>query len=200
MKVKFLIGALALSGFLLIKPAFAVVEECDQEDCDLPSASASASESQFFLEDANDLPEIDDLAPVATSGQFWPVEGIITGHFGKWRGARHHRGHVHVGVDIAAPFGTTVVAPLDGTVAFVGHKNGYGLTLVIDHGDGVSTLYAHASDILVSEGDVIKKGQAVSKIGVSGHSTGPHLHYEVRMEGKPVNPLAWTEKLQTQRS
>jgi murein DD-endopeptidase MepM/ murein hydrolase activator NlpD len=197
MKAKFLIGAMALASLIMIKPAFAVIEECDQEECDLPSASGS----QFFMEDANDLPEIDEeMAPIPIGGQFWPVEGIITGGFGKWRGARHHRGHVHVGVDIAAPFGTTVVSPMDGTVAFVGRKGGYGLTLVIDHGDGVSTLYAHSSGILVMEGDVVKKGQAVSKIGLSGHSTGPHLHYEVRMEGKPVNPLAWTERLQTARS
>jgi murein DD-endopeptidase MepM/ murein hydrolase activator NlpD len=196
MKKKFLLGAFALLSFLVFKPAFAAIEECDQEECDIPPASAS----NFFLEDANDLPEIDDLAPVATSGQFWPVEGIITGRFGKWRGARRHAGHYHVGVDIAAPFGTTVVSPLDGTVAFVGRKGGYGLTVVIDHGDGVATLYAHSSGVLVSEGDTVKKGQPVSKIGLSGHSTGPHLHYEVRMEGKPVNPLAWTDRLQTQRT
>jgi len=197
MKAKLFIGALALASLFMIKPAFAAIEECDQEDCDLPSATGS----QFFMDDAADLPEIDeDMAPIPTTGQFWPVEGIITGQYGKWRGARHHHGHVHVGVDIAAPFGTTVVAPMDGTVAFVGRKNGYGLTLVIDHGDGISTLYAHSSGILVTEGEAVKKGQPVSKIGLSGHSTGPHLHYEVRMEGKPVNPLAWTEKLQIARS
>jgi murein DD-endopeptidase MepM/ murein hydrolase activator NlpD len=196
MKMKLFIGALALASLLMMKPAHAAIEECDQEECDIPSASAS----NFFLEDANDLPEVDDLTPIPTSGQFWPVEGIITGRFGKWRGARHHHGHYHVGVDIAAPFGTTVVAPMDGTVAFAGRKGGYGLTVVIDHGDGVATLYGHSSELMVSEGDTVKKGQAITKIGLSGHSTGPHLHYEVRMEGKPVNPLAWTERLQTQHS
>lgn len=178
----------------MVKPAYAVLEECYEEDCEIP-----ASASQFFMDELNDLEEIDDLAAIPTDGQFWPVEGIITGRFGKWRGGRH-RGHVHVGVDIAAPYGTTVVAPLDGTVAFVGRKGGYGRTVIIDHGNGVSTLYAHSSEIMVEEGQVVKKGQALTKVGSSGRSTGPHLHYEVRMENHPVNPLAWTQKLQTQAS
>ncbi|MFO1518950.1 MAG: M23 family metallopeptidase [bacterium] len=197
MKKKVLWVALGLMASLLAKPSFALIhQECTEEECDIPSASST----QFFMEDVNDLPDIsDDLTPVAASGQFWPVEGIITGRFGKWRGGRHH-GHYHAGVDIAAPYGTTVVAPMDGTVAFVGFKGGYGRTVIIDHGDGFSTLYGHASETMVTEGEVIKKGQPVSKIGLSGRSTGPHLHYEVHMEGRPVNPLAWTEKLQVQRS
>jgi len=197
MRDKIIVLALAFSLLLVTCPAMAALEECDQESCDLPSASAS----QFFMDDVNDLPEIDeDMAPIPTAGQFWPVDGIITGRFGKWRGARRRHGHYHGGVDIAAPFGTLVIAPLDGRVAFVGRKGGYGLTVVIDHGDGIATLYAHNSEVIVAEGDLIQKGQSLCKIGRSGRSTGPHLHYEVRIEGKPVNPLAWTGKLQDQRS
>lgn len=194
-KITFLVLVLALAGFFICKPAFALIEDCYEEACEIPSSSAS----QFFMDDVNDLPEIDEeMSPIPTAGQFWPVDGVITGRYGKWRGKRRH-GHYHVGVDIAAPYGTTIIAPLDGTVAFVGRKGGYGLTLLIDHGDGVVTLYAHNSEVMVSEGDTIKKGQSLSKIGLSGRSTGPHLHYEVRVEGSPVNPLAWTEKLQSQR-
>ena len=197
MNKKIGIGFFILFALLIRGQAFAALEECDQETCDLPSASSS----QFFMDDVNDLPEIDDdMAPLPTAGQFWPVEGIITGRFGKWRGARRRHGHYHGGVDIAAPYGTPIMAPLDGTVAFVGRKGGYGLTLVIDHGDGIATLYGHNSEIIVSEGEPIRKGQTLCKIGRSGRSTGPHLHYEVRLEGKAVNPLAWTERLQTQRS
>lgn len=195
MKMKGLLVGIGLV-FALVKPSFAMVNECYEEECALPSASSA---SAFLLDDLNSLPEIDDLAAIATDGQFWPTQGIITGHFGKWRGGRHS-GHYHAGVDIAAPVGTNIVAPIDGTVIFAGRKGGYGLTLIIDHGDGVATLYGHNSELLVEEGQVVKKGQQVSKVGSSGRSTGPHLHYEVRMEGYPVNPLAWTAKLQTLKS
>ncbi len=192
MKVKTLLLGLGLV-FLMLKPSYAFVSECYDEDCALPPA---ASASQFLLDDLNNIPDIDEVAAIPTEGQFWPVQGIITGLFGKWRGG-HHYGHYHAGVDIAAPVGTNIVVPIDGTVAFVGHKGGYGRTLIIEHEDGIATLYGHTSEILVSEGEVVKKGQLVAKVGSSGHSTGPHLHYEVRMEGSPVSPLARTAKLQT---
>jgi murein DD-endopeptidase MepM/ murein hydrolase activator NlpD len=195
MKLKVFILGFALIGSFFGKPAFALIQDCQEEACDIPPTPSS----QFFMDDVNDIPEIDDLAAIPTEGHFWPVEGIITGRFGKWRGGRHH-GHYHVGVDIAAPFGTAVVAPLKGTVVFVGRKGGYGLTVMIDHGNGIETLYAHNSNVEVSEGEKISKGQFISKIGRTGRSTGPHLHYEVRVDGHPVNPLAWTEKLQVQSS
>ncbi len=185
--------------FLMIlsgRTNYASISECYEEACEIPAASSS----QFFLEDANDLDALEDEdSPIPTLGQFWPVEGVITGRFGMWRG-RRHRGHYHAGVDIAAPKGTSIVAPLEGTVTFVGRKGGYGLTVLIDHGKGVSTLYAHQSQVMISEGDTVKKGQVISKVGNSGRSTGPHLHYEVRFEGRAVNPLAWTEKLQAKIS
>ncbi|MBF0492047.1 MAG: M23 family metallopeptidase [Deltaproteobacteria bacterium] len=195
MKKIALFFVLSLALFGISRTSSAYIENCYEEACELPKASAS----QFFMDDVNGLDEIDSLSPIPVSGKFWPVDGIITGHFGKWRGGRHG-GHVHVGVDIAAPIGTNVVAPLNGTVIFVGRKGGYGLTVIVDHGDGVATLYAHNSEVIVSEGDILKKGDLISKVGSSGHSTGPHLHYEVRLDGYPVNPLAWTEKLQIERS
>jgi len=193
-KITPLLLVLAFTLFMS-STSHAVVKECTEEVCEIPSASAS----QFFLDDVNDLQEIDDLAALPTNGAFWPVEGILTGHYGKWRGGRH-RGHYHAGVDIAAPYGTPIHSPLEGVVAFVGHKGGYGLAIVVEHGDEVATLYAHTSEVFVREGEVIKKGQLLGKVGSSGHSTGPHLHYEVRYEGHPQNPLAWTQRLQTQKS
>lgn len=118
-----------------------------------------------------------------------PCDGIVTSGFG-WRrfSRRSRRGRLHKGLDIAAPVGTPIVASADGRVVFVGPKGGYGKTVIIDHGSHVHTLYAHNSSIRVLEGDVVTRGQEISQVGVSGRSTGPHLHYEVRVQGKPVNP------------
>lgn len=165
----------------------------------------SSSASQFFLDDANDLTSnfelernIDNLPEISVQGHFWPVNGVLTSHFGKWRGSRK-RGRYHIGVDIAAPHGTPILAPLNGSVIYAGRKGGYGLTVILDHGNGLATLYGHNSKLEVKEGDQVRKGQIISRVGSTGHSTGPHLHYEVRLEGHPVNPLAWTKKLQTER-
>lgn len=195
MKLKKLLWSAGLF-FVLTQPVYSFVDNCEDEICELPSA---ASASEFLLDDLNSLPEIDDLAAIPTEGQFWPVQGILTGHFGKWRGGRH-RGHYHAGVDIAAPTGTPILAPLDGKVIFAGRKGAYGKTLILEHEDGIATLYGHTSEILVEEGEIVKKGQFIAKVGSSGRSTGPHLHYEVRTEGSPVNPLAWTSRLQSLKS
>jgi murein DD-endopeptidase MepM/ murein hydrolase activator NlpD len=118
-----------------------------------------------------------------------PCDGIITSGFG-WRrfSRRSRRGRMHKGLDIAAPIGTPIMAPADGKVAFVGRKGGYGKTVILDHGGGIHTLFAHNSRINVSEGEMVIQGQKISKVGSTGRSTGPHLHYEVRVQGQPVNP------------
>lgn len=101
---------------------------------------------------------------------------------------------MHTGVDIGAPMGATIVAADSGTVLFAGWMNGYGQVLVIDHGKGAdgqnySTLYAHQSQFLVSKGQSVTKGQAIGKVGTTGWSTGPHLHFEVRINGQHTNPM-----------
>jgi len=200
MKLKSAVTGLALSLALLSSSsAFANINECSDGICKIPSQPNSGS--QFFQTDLeeessyDDLPSVKDLVAIPVQGQFWPVNGIITGTFGTWRGGKRY-GHVHAGVDIAASHGAPIVAPLSGTVSFVGRKGGYGQTVIIDHGNGISTLYGHNSAIHVAEGDHVRKGEEIANVGSTGHSTGPHLHYEVRLEGKPVNPLAWTDKLQ----
>ncbi|MGL4850807.1 MAG: murein hydrolase activator EnvC family protein [Clostridium sp.] len=95
----------------------------------------------------------------------------------------------HTGTDFAAPYGATTVAANSGTVVFSGVMSGYGNTVVIDHGGGVQTLYAHASQNLVSSGQKVSRGQAVAKVGSTGQSTGPHLHFEVRVNGRHTNPM-----------
>ena len=94
----------------------------------------------------------------------------------------------HEGIDFPAQRGTTVTAAASGKVIFAGVHPGYGKMVDVDHGNGLVTRYAHASKLLVKEGDLVLRGQAIAKVGTTGRSTGPHLHYEVRLNGTPQNP------------
>ena len=115
-----------------------------------------------------------------------PCQGTITSEYGPRRLGKKSR--MHEGIDIAAPVGTPIVAPAEGVVIFSGRKSGYGLTVVIDHGGEISTLFGHNSKVFVHEGDKVTKGQEISRVGNSGTSTGPHLHYEVHRDGAPIDP------------
>jgi murein DD-endopeptidase MepM/ murein hydrolase activator NlpD len=118
----------------------------------------------------------------------WPVTGTITSPFG-WRSNPFGGGpEFHQGLDIAAPTGTTVTAAASGTVIMAQWYGGYGNYILIDHGGGYSTGYGHLSAIYVSTGQSVQRGQAIGAVGSTGQSTGPHLHFEVRIAGKPVDP------------
>ena len=95
---------------------------------------------------------------------------------------------MHAGMDIAGPHGKEVIAPSDGTVVFAGLEGGYGNVLVIDHGYGIKTRYGHLSAVKVKAGEKVKRGQIIAALGNTGRSTGPHLHYEVRVNGIAQNP------------
>ena len=95
---------------------------------------------------------------------------------------------MHKGLDIAAPRGTSIYAPGAGTVIFAGRKHGYGNVVIIDHGYGYTTLYGHCSKLLVDEGAQVSRGDVIALVGSTGRSTGPHLHYEVRLNGVHLNP------------
>jgi murein DD-endopeptidase MepM/ murein hydrolase activator NlpD len=118
----------------------------------------------------------------------WPVTGPITSPFGIRHDPISGATRRHNGIDIAAEMGATISAAAAGTVIYAGWEGGYGNTIVIDHDGAVSTLYGHCSQIFVSNGQEIQRGQAIGAVGSTGHSTGPHLHFEVRVNGEAVDP------------
>ncbi len=129
-----------------------------------------------------------EIAPGALG---WPVTGVITSPFG-WRRSPFGGGaEFHQGLDIGANMGTTVTAAASGTIISAGWYGGYGNYILIDHGGGMSTGYGHLSRIFVSNGQQVVRGQAIGAVGSTGASTGPHLHFEVRISGKPVDPTAY---------
>jgi murein DD-endopeptidase MepM/ murein hydrolase activator NlpD len=117
------------------------------------------------------------------------MHGYLTSSFGKRSDPYNHDFVMHKGLDIGGSIGTPIVAPASGVVIFTGIRGGYGLTLVIDHGYGIQTHYGHLSAIHVKEGMHVQRGDLVAAVGSTGRSTGPHLHYEVRRAGQPLNPL-----------
>jgi len=118
-----------------------------------------------------------------------PVSGEITSGFGYRMHPIFKVVRFHTGIDIACSYGTPIRAAGSGTVVFSGWRRAYGLTVIIDHGNGIATLYAHCSRVYVSEGEKVEAGQVIAEVGSTGLSTGPHLHFEVRRYGTPINPF-----------
>jgi murein DD-endopeptidase MepM/ murein hydrolase activator NlpD len=122
----------------------------------------------------------------------WPVLGRITSAFGETRFSSSSGGtRPHMGIDIAAPTGTPIAATADGVVLIAGMESEYGRLVCVDHGHGYTTMYGHLKDIHVKPGDRVQAGKILGTVGTSGYTTGPHLHYEVRMYGRPVNPFSY---------
>jgi murein DD-endopeptidase MepM/ murein hydrolase activator NlpD len=125
-----------------------------------------------------------DTTPSA-AGLIWPVNGPVVSPFGyRW-------GRLHAGIDIAVPYGTPIHAAAAGTVVLAGWVSGYGNYTCIDHGGGLATCYAHQSSYAVSQGASVGQGQVIGYVGCTGHCFGPHLHFEVRINGAPVDPLGY---------
>jgi murein DD-endopeptidase MepM/ murein hydrolase activator NlpD len=122
---------------------------------------------------------------VSSSGLIWPVQGPITSPFGmRW-------GRMHEGIDIGVPYGTPIHAAAAGTVIYAGWMSGYGNLTVIDHGHGLATAYGHQSALAAGNGQTVSQGQVIGYVGCTGHCFGPHLHFEVRVNGQPVDPLGY---------
>ena len=124
-------------------------------------------------------------ATPSSAGLIWPVNGPVTSPFGpRW-------GSFHQGIDIGVPMGTPIAAAASGTVIYCGWESGYGNLVVIDHGGNLATAYGHQSQIAVSCGEHVSQGQTIGYVGCTGHCFGPHLHFEVRINGSPVDPLGY---------
>lgn len=128
---------------------------------------------------------------LATIPSVWPIDGFITSRFGRRPDPFSGRTEHHRGLDISARSGTPIYAPGKGTISFSGVENGYGNTIMIKHGGGITTRYAHMSRRVVNEGQVVTRGQIIGYVGSTGRSSGPHLHYEVLLNGANVDPLRY---------
>jgi len=121
----------------------------------------------------------------SAAGLIWPCDGVVVSGFGmRW-------GRLHEGIDIGCAYGTPNRAAAAGTVIYSAWLGGYGNLIVLDHGNGLSTAYAHASSLLVGVGQTVSQGETVSLVGSTGNSSGPHLHFEVRVNGEAVDPLLY---------
>lgn len=145
---------------------------------DMPKADLTAAEVK--------LAKYLDTVPT-----LWPTLGRLTDDFGYRKDPFTRRTQFHEGIDIGAARGTSIKAAASGRVVLAERTSGYGLAAKIDHGRGIITLYGHSSKLLVKVGQTVKKGEVIAKVGSSGRSTGPHLHFEVWLYGTPVDPLQY---------
>jgi murein DD-endopeptidase MepM/ murein hydrolase activator NlpD len=129
--------------------------------------------------------QVGESSTPSSAGLIWPVSGPITSPFG-WRWGRMHQG-----IDIGVSMGTPIKAAAAGTIIYCGWESGYGNLTVIDHGGNLATAYGHQSAIAVTCGEHVAQGQVIGYVGCTGHCTGPHLHFEVRVGGNPVDPMGY---------
>ncbi len=163
------------------------LKEMHQELTQLKGAASKQEASlQMLIEYFEDKRSL-----YASTPSSWPVRGWVTSHFGNRTSPFSGILKFHEGMDIAAQTGTPVVSPADGVVVKAGFSTGYGNMVEISHGYGLKTLFAHNSRLNVKAGQRVKRGDVICYIGDSGSSTGPHLHYEVRVNGLPVNPVRY---------
>jgi murein DD-endopeptidase MepM/ murein hydrolase activator NlpD len=147
-----------------------------------------AQQRQLSLEEL--VAELQDKHErMGSSPAVWPTEGWLTSRFGTRISPFTGKRQFHSGIDVAGARGTAVIATASGKVVFAGSKGPLGKTLILDHDHGIRTHYGHNDEILVERGDRVERGDAIARMGNSGRSTGPHLHYTVEVHGKAVNPL-----------
>lgn len=179
--------------------------------------ASRGSDSRSFIDDASELKNIleslreinnsdnsvvNDLSQTEAKLQtyidsvptLWPTNGRISSEFGYRSDPFNSSEKRHEGIDIAAPEGDSIKAAANGKVTFSGTNGNYGKCVIINHDKGITTLYGHASSLLVKEGQKVKKGDVIAKVGSTGRSTGPHLHFEVRISGTPVDPIEYLDK------
>jgi murein DD-endopeptidase MepM/ murein hydrolase activator NlpD len=132
---------------------------------------------------------LDKESYLSSTPTLLPAQGWVTSYFGQRLSPYSGRMKMHEGIDVGAPYGTRISAPADGIITYSGEKAGFGKFIQIDHGYGIETIYAHNQSLNVRNGQKVKRGALLAAVGNTGHSTGPHLHYEVRVNGVAVDPL-----------
>ena len=186
----------------VVVPGDTMFDLADRYGLDLETLAGANSEKNL------DLLEVGDLLHIPTANNIrvaqltsqpsrslstsklmkWPIEGTITSSFG-WRKAGYHHG-----IDIANKIGTPIRAAAAGTVSFTGYKSVYGLTVIVDHPDGKQTLYAHAQKTFVRKGEQVKQGDTIAAVGMTGVTTGPHVHFEVRVGTRASDPISYLRR------
>ena len=159
-------------------------ERAEAEEIDSLQASSAALTARIQAAQAQHSSSGPSSTP-SSAGLIWPASGPVTSPFGfRW-------GRMHEGIDIGASYGSAIHAAASGTVIYCGWESGYGNLTVIDHGGNLATAYGHQSSIAVTCGQQVSQGQVIGYVGSTGHSTGPHLHFEVRINGSPVDPMGY---------
>ena len=185
-----------MGGSTLMGNDFPVLGEADglASDSDiellntsLDNLSSDADRSESSLRKLHEH-LVDQRDLLASMPSIWPVRGWVTSLFGSRIDPFTGQRTMHRGLDIAGPIGTEIRAPANGTVVYSGTQGALGKTLVIDHGNNVKTYYSHLSEMFVKVGDIVSRRQVIAALGNTGRSTGPHLHYEVRVNGIPEDP------------
>ena len=172
----------------LIKNSFELSEKYANFDYKFKNIKTVASELEGQLH-ILDQYLLDKESILHSTPTIFPTKGWITSYFGHRISPTAGVRKMHEGLDVGASYGTPIYAPADGVVTYAGNKAGFGLFVQIDHGYGIETIYAHSQKILTKNGVRVKRGDLLAQVGSSGYSTGPHLHYEVRVNGIAVDPL-----------
>lgn len=173
------------------KKTFKLAEQYARFDYDFNILKAEIQDLEIQIH-AMDQFLLDKESFLRSTPTILPTKGWITSSYGPRINPISKILKMHEGLDIGARTGTSIIAPADGIVSFSGSKPGFGKIIQIDHGYGIETIYAHAKKLTVKRGERITRGQAIASVGNTGRSTGPHLHYEVRINGTPVDPLLYT--------
>jgi murein DD-endopeptidase MepM/ murein hydrolase activator NlpD len=186
-------------GFLRYRNTpFATVDNSAAEQADDNSFGRTVEEFKFLEGNVNSamltnasmhlLPQLPSLGDTTFVPSLWPVNGHLTASFGERLDPFSGEGEFHTGVDISATYGDPVRVTADGVVTSAGNRSGYGRMVVIDHGFGMTTWYGHLSNFNAEPGQQVHRGDIIGYVGVSGRTTGPHVHYEVRLNNAPINP------------
>jgi murein DD-endopeptidase MepM/ murein hydrolase activator NlpD len=177
-------GRAASAASIAEEPASGTLEELDRLASVVGEESQSLRSLERYLERAGRV--------LGALPSRWPVRGPVNSEFGRRNSPwSEDRLEAHSGMDIGAPRGTPVLAPAAGTVVFAGSQPEYGITLIIDHGNDIKTLYGHLTRVDVTAEQKVERGQVVAQTGNTGRSSGPHLHYEIQVKGQPVNPRSY---------